>query len=169
MANATGGNRENLLFIDIVTLYNRASRVRKYRSTAACVSQRTRPEESMEYGIWIFRDDEFLEPIYADPAQEDVDEAVWVSVCEHVLEAYEGDANRFDTVEEGDFRIGWKLHSRTGVTVVVAVPTDNSVTETKQFLNDLAQRYFDEVDDARFPDVGGVADIVIDVIPPWED
>lgn len=123
----------------------------------------------MEYGVWIFRDDEFRDPIYADPEQIDVEEGLWTALCENVLEAYEGDGSRFDTLEVGDWRIGWKLHSRTGVTVVVAVDLEVSVGDTRQFLNDLAQRYFDEVDDARFPEVGGVSDIVIDVIPPWEE
>ena len=61
----------------------------------------------MEYGVWIFRDDEFLEPIYAEPSQEDCDESLWEALCEQVLEAYEGDGNRFDTTEHGEWRVGW--------------------------------------------------------------
>lgn len=124
----------------------------------------------MEYGVWIFRDEEFNDPIYAEPARVDLeDEALWVQICESVLEAYEGDGPRFDTKVVGDTRVGWKLHARTGVTVVASVEAEVAVSELKQFINDLTQRYFDEVDDARFPDVGGVADIIIDVIPPWEE
>jgi len=123
----------------------------------------------MDYGVWIFRDDEFVDPIYAEPEQVDTDSALWQTICEHVLEAYENEGPRFDTVEVGEWRVGWKLHARTGVSVVAAVELEISITDLKQFLTDLAQRYFDEVDDARFPEVGGVSDIVVDVIPPWEE
>lgn len=123
----------------------------------------------MDHGVWIFRDDEFGSPIHAEPDVEDVDPAVWESICEHVLEAYEGDGNRFDTVELGDDRLGWKLHARTGVTVAVMVESTIGVSDLKSFINQLTQRYFDEVDDARFPEPGGVADVLLDVIPPWED
>jgi hypothetical protein len=124
----------------------------------------------MEYGIWIFRDDEFTAPLYADPHREELeDEALWQALCEHVLEAFEGDGPRFETEIQDDWRVGWKLHARTGVSFAVAVKGDVTVSDLKQFLSDLAQRYMDEVDDARFPDMGGVEDIVVDVIPPWED
>lgn len=124
----------------------------------------------MEYGIWIFRDDEFLGPVYADPARDELDEeGLWQSICEHVLEAFEGDGPRFETEVYDDWRFCWKLHARTGMSFVVAVHGEVAVGDLKQFTSDLTQRYMDEVDDARFPDIGGVADIVIDVIPPWAD
>ena len=37
------------------------------------------------------------------------------------------------------------------------------------YLQQLAKRYMDEVDDWRSPDKAGVADVVVDVIPPWEE
>lgn len=124
----------------------------------------------MGQAIWIFRDDEFNAPIFADPTREDLeDDALWETACEHVLEAFEGDGARFDTTTEGTSRIGWKAHARTGITLVVAVPAEVAVSELKGFLSDLMQRYMDEVDDARFPEPAGVEDIVVDVIPPWED
>ncbi|MFK7930638.1 MAG: hypothetical protein AB8H79_20800 [Myxococcota bacterium] len=123
----------------------------------------------MDHGVWIFRDDEFDSPIHADPAVEDVEPSFWQEICEHVLESFEGDGPRFDTVQVGDDRLGWKLHARTGVTVVVQVSAEIGVSELKGFITELCQRYFDEVDDARFPEPGGVADVLLDVIPPWED
>ena len=110
-----------------------------------------------------------MDPIYAEPEQEDTDPKLWEIICESVIEAFENEGPRFDTVEVGEWRMGWKLHARTGVSVVAAVDQEVSITDLKQFLTDLAQRYFDEVDDARFPEVGGVEDIVVDVIPPWEE
>ena len=122
----------------------------------------------MEYGIWIFRDDEFLGPVYADPSRDELEEpGLWQFIREHVLEAFEGDGPRFETEVHDDWRFGWKLHARTGMSFVVAVHGEVTVSDLKQFISDLTQRYMDEVDDARFPDIGGVADIVVDVIPPW--
>ena len=124
----------------------------------------------LDQAIWIFRDDEFDVPIYAEPAREDLeDEALWQAGCEHVLEAFEGEGSRFDTSVHGAWRVGWKAHARTGITFVVAVPESVGVSELKGFLNDLMQRYMDEADDARFPEPAGVDDIVVDVIPPSED
>lgn len=124
----------------------------------------------MDYGIWIFRDDEFDAPLYAAPTREELeDEPLWQQVCENVLEAVDNDGPRFETSDFGSWRIGWKLHARTGVSFAVAVSQDVSVGDVKQFLNELSQSYMDEVDDARFPDLDGVEDVVVDVIPPWED
>jgi hypothetical protein len=123
----------------------------------------------MSHGVWIFRDDEFDQPLYAEPSREDLeDEPLWQAICEAVLEAVDGDGSRFDVIDHGDGRIGWKLNARMGITFVVRATSEQSSSDVKHFLNELAQRYFDEVDDARFPDPGGLEDIVVDVIPPWE-
>lgn len=124
----------------------------------------------MHHGVWIFRDDEFDGPLYADPSREDLDdEALWETLCEAVLEAVDGDGSRFDLLEHGDRKLGWKLHARTGISFVAVAPGTTLPADVKQYLADLQQRYLDEVDDARFPDRSGVEDIVVDVIPPWED
>ena len=124
----------------------------------------------MSHGVWIFRDDEFDSPLYAEPSREDLEDGpLWQAICEAVLEAVDGDGPRADVIEHGDVRVGWKLNARMGISFVVAAGDGASASDVKQYLNDLAQRYFDEVDDARFPDLGGVEDIVVDVIPPWEE
>lgn len=124
----------------------------------------------MSHGVWIFRDDEFDSPLYAEPSREDLeDEPLWQVICEYVLDAVDGDGPRFEVVDHNGDKVGWKLHARLGISFVVRAPGDQLVSDVKQFLTELAQRYFDEVDDARFPDLGGVDDIVVDVIPPWED
>ena len=122
----------------------------------------------MDYGLWIFRDDEFGEPIYAEPASEDVEPSLWTALCEIALEAFEGDAARTGMQSAGDWNVRWKFHSKSGLSFVVAADQDLPSGEVKEFLDELVQRYFDEVDDVRFPEADGVEDIVVDVIPPWE-
>lgn len=124
----------------------------------------------MSQGLWIFRDDEFDTPVYAEPERDELDdELLWETICEAVLEAFDGDGPSFEVLDHGEHKIGWKLHSRSGLTFVTLAPVDEPVADVKQYLSDLLQRYLDEVDDARFPDPGGVQDVVVDVIPPWED
>jgi hypothetical protein len=124
----------------------------------------------MSQGIWIFRDDEFDAPLYAEPSREDLDDdPLWQTICEAVLDAVDGEGSRFDVIEHAESKVGWKVHGRVGITFVVVTPGDVQSAEIKQYLTSLQQRYLDEVDDARFPDIGGVEDIVVDVIPPWED
>ncbi|MFT7521954.1 MAG: hypothetical protein ACI9MC_004106, partial [Kiritimatiellia bacterium] len=77
----------------------------------------------MEYGVFIFRDDEFLNPIHAEPARDDLDDSgLWEFMCEHVLEAVDGDGPRNGTDVLGDWRICWRVHNRSSVSFVVAAP-----------------------------------------------
>jgi len=124
----------------------------------------------MEYGVYIFRDDEFLSPIHADPDQGDLDDpALWQAMCEHVLEAVDGDGPRVGGDTQGEWRVFWRVHARSNVTFVVIAPLEVKVGFLRRFLQDLQQAYVDEVDDMRFPDPGGVSDIIVDVLPTWED
>ena len=123
----------------------------------------------MDHGLWIFRDDEFDAPLYAEPERDELDdELLWETICEAVLEAFDGDGPRFDVLDHGEFKIGWKLDASTNLSFVARAPIDQPASEVKQYLTELVQRYLDEVDDARFPEPGGVQDVVVDVIPPWE-
>ena len=39
----------------------------------------------------------------------------------------------------------------------------------RSYLDELSQLYMDEVDDPRNPERVGLEDLLLDVIPPWED
>ena len=49
------------------------------------------------------------------------------------------------------------------------VSDDIRSSDVESYLKQVQRRYFDEVDDARRPERDGVADVVVDVIPPWDE
>ena len=55
------------------------------------------------------------------------------------------------------------------MTFVAVVEEGVRAQQLEVFLQKVAKKYVDEVDDWRSPDRGGVAEVVIDVIPPWEE
>jgi hypothetical protein len=124
----------------------------------------------MDQAVWIFRDDEFRSPLYAEPTKEDLeDDGLWTAVCEHVEQAYEDEGPRFDTATHGDWRVGWKHLAKVGLTFVVCVRGEVEAGMLKQYLTDLSKHYLDEVDEPRFPELDGVEDVVVDILPPWDD
>ena len=118
--------------------------------------------------LYIFVDDDFADPVYADPSVEDQDEAMFTAVCEAANDAFEGDARPNGHKDWHDSMICWRFQSRLGLTFVAVVSDDIRAGQVDQFLTDLSRQYLDEVDDPRHPERAGVADVVVDVIPPWE-
>ncbi len=123
----------------------------------------------MLQALYIFIDDDFNDPIYADPDSEDVDEDLWHHICEAVNDALEGDAKSDGSRVVGETRFAWKVFLKTGLSFVVATDDEVKPSLLDKYLVQLSRQYMDEVDDIRHPDRDGVADVVVDVIPPWED
>ena len=124
----------------------------------------------MLLALCIFLDDEFDAPLYADPDRDDVEPDLYTAICETVNDAIEGDRPSSGThTEVEEVRTGWRHHGRSGVTFAAAVSDDISVGDLETYLKDLQRMYFDEVDDPREPEREGVEDVIVDVIPPWEE
>ena len=123
----------------------------------------------MLVGLYIVVDDEVDAPVYADPAPGELDDGVWEKVCELVHDAFDGETDARGTVVVGESLVGWRALPKTGLTFVAVVTDDVRPQQVEFFLQQLAKRYMDEVDDWRAPDKAGVADVVVDVIPPWEE
>jgi hypothetical protein len=124
----------------------------------------------MLVGLFIFLDDEFEDPLYGDPADPaDLDPVVWQTACEAVNDALdeEGHASGVRTVSET--HVAWNSFVKQGISFVAMVTDDVKGSDVERYLAHLARRYMDEVDDARNPEREGVEDVVVDVIPPWED
>ena len=123
----------------------------------------------MVVGLYIFVDDEFETPLYGDPAPEDCDPVLWEAACEKVNDALdeEGDAVGHRTVAE--HHVAWHSFVKQGVSFVAIVTDDVRAVEVDRYLLNFSRRYMDQVDDPRNPERDGVEDIVVDVIPPWED
>ncbi len=122
----------------------------------------------MSNGIFIFVDDDFERPLYADPDPDDIDSDLFSAIRERVTEALEEESDAKGSETLGEVRFSWSTHLGTGLSFV-AFAVDVPRRRLDRYLKSVAQRYFDEVDDARSPDRAGVEDVVIDVIPPWEE
>jgi hypothetical protein len=123
----------------------------------------------MLVGLYIFVDDEYDDPIYADPAPEEIDRLLWQAACEHIDEALEDDGPARGVVEVGVCRVGWRIHLKMGLSFVGIVRKEVSDDQLMRYLDAVHVAYMDEVDDARKPDRAGVEDVIIDVVAPWED
>ena len=123
----------------------------------------------MLVGLYIFVDDEYDDPIYADPEPEEVDRALWQAACERIDECYEEDGASRGVVEVAGHRVGWKIHLKMGISFVAIVRQKVGEDQLGRYLDALQVAYMDEVDDARHPDRAGVEDVIIDVVAPWED
>lgn len=119
-------------------------------------------------GLYIFVDDDFDAPVYADPDADDLDETLWTAVCEAVNDALEGDHEADGHRKVGDQHVVWRVFLKMGLSFV-AVTRDLKTSTVARYLKSVSRAYLDEVDDARRPEREGVADVVVDVIPPWED
>ena len=118
--------------------------------------------------LLIFVDDDFGHPLYADPALDEIEPDLWHELCECVNDALEGDGDAVGAREWEHYTIGWRTLLKSGVSFV-AVGSDVSRRNVEQYLKDLCARYLDEVDNVRKPEREGVADVVVDVIPDWDD
>jgi len=123
----------------------------------------------MLVGMYILVDDEYGSPIYAEPPPSELDDGVWHQVCELVQDVLDGEQETRGTLQQGEMLIGWRSLLKTGITFVAVVSAGVRPQLIELYLQKLAKRYADEVDDWRSPDKAGVADVVIDVIPPWEE
>lgn len=124
----------------------------------------------MLQGVYIVLDDDFGHPLYADPPIHETDPDLWHDACEAVNDAIEGDAKPDGVITRGDTLIGYKVLSRFGLSFVALIESGEVGTrDVNAYLNQLSRRYFDEVDNARHPDKSGVEDVVVDVIPPWDE
>lgn len=123
----------------------------------------------MSLGVFIIVDDEYDSPIYADPKPTDLEEGLWEKICGIVEDVLDGEGEARGTILVGENLVGWRALTKTGITFVAVVPDDVKAQQVELYLQKLAKRYAEEVDDWRSPDKGGVADVVIDVIPPWDE
>lgn len=120
-------------------------------------------------GLYIFVDDEFSDPVFADPEPDDADEDLYAAVCEAVNDAVEGDAPARGHRMMDDLCVGWLHQKRLGLSMAAAVEAEVGAAAVGAYLKALMDQYLEEVDNPRDPERSGVADVVVDVIPPWED
>lgn len=123
----------------------------------------------MRVALLITVDEDLEAPLYGDPPIEDVPESVSGSLLELVTDILDGEVARRGILDIDEHRLGWKMTPRVGVLflcVVTRVVEDSSL---RSYLDELSQLYMDEVDDPRNPERVGLEDLLLDVIPPWED
>lgn len=123
----------------------------------------------MLIGVYIFLEDDFQDPIYGEPARIELPDGVWAAIGEIVSDALEAESDPRGVTTKAGHQIGWRSLLKWGLSFVVVTTTDIRPQQVEQYLRELGNRYFDEVADLRHPERDGVADVVVDVIPPWED
>lgn len=123
----------------------------------------------MLLGLYIFVEDDFDDPIYADPNPQELDEDAWVAGCEAVQDALDEEGELQGVRAVGEALVAWRLLPRSEISFLAIVTDDVKPPSLQTYLGLLAKRYMDEVEDPRNPERDGVADVVIDVIPPWEE
>ncbi|MEO0601915.1 MAG: hypothetical protein AAF211_10800 [Myxococcota bacterium] len=122
----------------------------------------------MSNGVFIFVDDEYSRPLYADPDPDEVDSELFDAIRESITDAIEEEGGAKGSRTVGEVRYSWNTHLKSGLSFV-AFAEDLPRRRLDRYLKLVSQRYFDEVDDVRSPDRAGVEDVVVDVIPPWEE
>lgn len=124
----------------------------------------------MLLGLYIFLDDEFDDAIYADPKDPgDLDDGLWEAACQAVQDALDEESEPEGMKTVGEAWVAWRVLVRQGISFVTMVSDDVRSQDVERYLAAVARRYMDEVDDARNPERDGIADVIVDVIPPWED
>lgn len=123
----------------------------------------------MLVGLFIFVDDDFADPIYAEPELDDLDHDLGVFICQMIDDVIEGDRPNAGVVDRAGTLIGYKHNSRTGISHVAVVSDGVAKDELVEFLGELAQTYVDEVDVPRLPERDGVAELVEGIYPPWDE
>ncbi len=124
----------------------------------------------MLVGLYIFvDDDDFDRPVHADPDSEELDPELWDAGVEALQDAFDDEGPAQGCIEVAEHWVAWKLHVKMGIAFLAIVSDDVSAPDVKAYLKLVHKAYFDEVDDARNPDRDGVAEVLIDVVAPWED
>lgn len=123
----------------------------------------------MLLGLYIFLEDDFGDPIYGDPDPEDLDEDAWVAGCEAVQDALDEEGELLGVRAVGESLVAWRVLPKSEISFLAIVTDDVKPPSLQTYLGLLAKRYMDEVEDPRNPERDGVADVVVDVIPPWEE
>lgn len=123
----------------------------------------------MVVGLYIFVDDDFDDPVYSDPNPGDQDPVLWQAACEAVNDALDEERDPQGIVLVGENHVAWHVFVRQGVSFVAIVTDDIKGGDVEKYLTKLAKRYMDQVDDPRTPERDGVEDVVVDVIPSWEE
>ncbi|MEZ4319503.1 MAG: hypothetical protein R3F61_18450 [Myxococcota bacterium] len=118
--------------------------------------------------LYIIVDEDIEDMVYADPDPEELEPELWERVTEIVQEVAEGDREAEGVDKIDDCLISWRVLLRNGLSFI-AITEDVGANLVDKYLRNLQRQYFDEVDDVRRPEKEGVADVVVDVIPPWEE
>lgn len=114
-------------------------------------------------------DGDFERPVYAEPEFEEV-EGELASLMEQVVEeVMDGERRSSGTISFEESTLAFKVRTRLGVAFLALISDDVEQQDVTSFLDDVVRQYLDNVDDARDPDLDGVADLLLDVIPPWEE
>ncbi len=119
--------------------------------------------------LYIIVDDEADDPIYGDPPLADLDEGVFDRIHSLVQDLMDGEVEARGTQKTPEGLLGWRSLTKTGLTFVAMVTDTVRPQHLEIYLQKVAKKYVDEVDDWRSPDRGGVSEVVLDVIPPWEE
>jgi hypothetical protein len=123
----------------------------------------------MLLGLYILVDEDTGDPVYADPPWSELDDAVASRIAEIAQDAADGEIESRGTQKVGEALVAWRSLTKTGITFFCAVTDDVRAQAVELYLQKIAKRYMDEVDDPRSPDRAGVSEVVVDVIPPWEE
>ena len=140
-----------------------------WRPRLTLITQAQESTRTVLLALSIIVDDDLERPIYVDPDPEDVEAEVWDAVCELVQELLDGERQKSGKSQEAGFSLVWRHLARQTLTFVAAAGEDMPVASISTYLENLSERYLDEVADPRNPERDGVADVVVDIIPPWED
>lgn len=121
----------------------------------------------MLLGLYIFVDDDFDTPIHAEGSPDEIEEAAWSTACECVSDALDGEGPARGAQEAGELVLAWRTQRKVGLSFV-GFATNVSTADLNEYLRKVQRRYEDEVENLREPDRAGVADVIVDVIPPWD-
>ncbi len=122
----------------------------------------------MLVGVYIFKDDDFELPIYADPEPDELEPEVWTALAQGISEALDGEAAAQGHQTVSELVVGWKVNLRVGLCFGAICEEGVILSDVETYLRDLSRSYLDEVDDPRHPERDGLEHVVVGVIPPWE-
>ncbi|MCB9678911.1 MAG: hypothetical protein H6737_27670 [Alphaproteobacteria bacterium] len=122
----------------------------------------------MLVALFIIVDEDLEDPVYADPDPEDLEPELWERIGELVNDMADGEITPEGVESKDGTVLAWRYLPRNGL-AFIAVVEDVPAPMVDRYLRQLQRQYFDEVDDVRRPEREGVADVVVDVIPPWEE
>ncbi len=119
--------------------------------------------------LLIFIDDDFDDPIYASPAPDELDEDLWHAICERLTDVLDGEDKSDGSAVVDNVRYNWRTYVKTGLSFVCATSHDFKSSKIDRYLQAVIRQYMEDVDDIRHPQRDGVEDIVLGVVPPWEE